>query len=116
LLSASPLAHALLGFPQLQHTRQHSLSIPIDCPYLPVKLLHSLADPSVDLITPPFSLAKSSATTTDTTQRTRNMVRIDGTNTPSTSVKTALNDLDDRRIKNIRPLIPPQMCVPFFLP
>lgn len=36
-----------------------------------------------------------------------------GTSTPraSTSAKTALNDLDDRRIRNIRPLIPPQILM-----
>ncbi|KWU46211.1 putative 3-deoxy-D-arabino-heptulosonate-7-phosphate synthase [Rhodotorula sp. JG-1b] len=38
-------------------------------------------------------------------------MRADGTQTPQANVKTALNDLDDRRIKNIRPLIPPQILM-----
>ncbi|GAA5997753.1 3-deoxy-7-phosphoheptulonate synthase [Rhodotorula paludigena] len=38
-------------------------------------------------------------------------MRADGTTTPLTSAKTALNDLDDRRIKQIRPLIPPQILM-----
>ncbi|BGP15924.1 hypothetical protein JCM10213_003646 [Rhodosporidiobolus nylandii] len=39
------------------------------------------------------------------------MVRLDGTQTPQTTAKGALNDLDDRRIRNIRPLIPPQILM-----
>ncbi|GAA5849500.1 hypothetical protein JCM8547_000475 [Rhodosporidiobolus lusitaniae] len=39
------------------------------------------------------------------------MVRLDGTSTPQPTAKTALNDLDDRRIRNIRPLIPPQILM-----
>ncbi|GAA6027568.1 hypothetical protein JCM8097_007927 [Rhodosporidiobolus ruineniae] len=38
-------------------------------------------------------------------------MRLDGTRTPSATAKTALNDLDDRRIRNIRPLLPPQILM-----
>ncbi|GAA6007785.1 hypothetical protein JCM10207_004873 [Rhodosporidiobolus poonsookiae] len=38
-------------------------------------------------------------------------MRLDGTQTPQATAKTALNDLDDRRIRNIRPLIPPQILM-----
>ncbi|POY70127.1 putative 3-deoxy-7-phosphoheptulonate synthase [Rhodotorula taiwanensis] len=38
-------------------------------------------------------------------------MRPDGTQTPQANARTALNDLDDRRIRNIRPLIPPQILM-----
>ncbi|CEQ40229.1 SPOSA6832_01830, partial [Sporobolomyces salmonicolor] len=39
-------------------------------------------------------------------------MRADGTQTPPVTVQSArLNDLDDRRIRNIRPLIPPQILM-----
>lgn len=39
-------------------------------------------------------------------------MRPDGTATPSqTTVREGLNDLDDKRIKSIRPLIPPQILM-----
>lgn len=38
-------------------------------------------------------------------------MRADGTSTPGHTVREGLNDLDDKRIKSIRPLIPPQILM-----
>jgi hypothetical protein len=38
-------------------------------------------------------------------------MRADGTATPGHTVREGLNDLDDKRIKSIRPLIPPQILM-----